>query len=148
MQVKQDYEEEPQVKRTGRRSDCPINFALQIFGDTWSLLVVRDLMFTDRRTYSEFLNAEEGIATNILATRLNQLQATGLIRRRGRGRSATYGLTEKGLDLLPAMLELISWSARYDARTAAPPAFVARIRTERKTLADELRAGLKRRHVL
>jgi DNA-binding HxlR family transcriptional regulator len=148
MQVKQDYEEEPQVKRTGRRSDCPINFALQIFGDTWSLLVIRDLMFTDRRTYSEFLNAEEGIATNILATRLNQLQATGLIRRRGRGRSATYGLTEKGLDLLPAMLELISWSARYDARTAAPPAFVARIRTERKTLADELRAGLKRRHGL
>ena len=148
MQVKQDYEEEPQVKRTGRRSDCPINFALQIFGDTWSLLVIRDLMFTDRGTYSEFLNAEEGIATNILATRLNQLQATGLIRRRGRGRSATYGLTEKGLDLLPAMLELISWSARYDARTAAPPAFVARIRTERKTLADELRAGLKRRHGL
>jgi DNA-binding HxlR family transcriptional regulator len=148
MQVKQDYEEEPQVKRTGRRSDCPINFALQIFGDTWSLLVIRDLMFTDRRTYSEFLNAEEGIATNILATRLNQLQATGLIRRRGRGRSATYGLTEKGLDLLPAMLELISWSARYDARTAAPPAFVTRIRTERKTLADELRAGLKRRHGL
>ncbi len=148
MQVKQDYEEEPQVKRTGRRSDCPINFALQIFGDTWSLLVIRDLMFTDRRTYSEFLSAEEGIATNILATRLNQLQATGLIRRRGRGRSATYGLTEKGLDLLPAMLELISWSARYDARTAAPPAFVTRIRTERKTLADELRAGLKRRHGL
>jgi len=148
MQVKQDYEEEPQVKRTGRRSDCPINFALQIFGDTWSLLVIRDLMFTDRGTYSEFLNAEEGIATNILATRLNQLQATGLIRRRGRGRSATYGLTEKGLDLLPAMLELISWSARYDARTAAPPAFVARIRTERKTLADELRADLKRRHGL
>jgi len=148
MQVKQDYEKEPQVKRTGRRSDCPINFALQIFGDTWSLLVIRDLMFTDRRTYSEFLSAEEGIATNILATRLNQLQATGLIRRRGRGRSATYGLTEKGLDLLPAMLELISWSARYDARTAAPPAFVTRIRTERKTLADELRAGLKRRHGL
>ncbi len=136
------------MKRTGRRSDCPINFALQIFGDTWSLLVIRDLMFTDRRTYSEFLSAEEGIATNILATRLNQLQATGLIRRRGRGRSATYGLTEKGLDLLPAMLELISWSARYDARTAAPPAFVTRIRTERKTLADELRAGLKRRHGL
>ena len=136
------------MKRTGRRSDCPINFALQIFGDTWSLLVIRDLMFTDRRTYSEFLNAEEGIATNILATRLNQLQATGLIRRRGRGRSARYGLTEKGLDLLPAMLELISWSARYDARTAAPPAFVTRIRTERKTLADELRAGLKRRHGL
>src|SRR3989442_4253675 len=146
MQVKQDYEEEPQVKRTGRRSDCPINFALQIFGDTWSLLVIRDLMFTDRRTYSEFLNAEEGIATNILATRLNQLQATGLIRRRGRGRSATYGLTEKGLDLLPAMLELISWSARHDRHTAAPPDCVARIRRDREAGATQLRTHPRRRH--
>lgn len=136
------------MKRTGRRSDCPINFALQLFGDTWSLLVIRDLMFTDRMTYTEFLSAEEGIATNVLAARLKQLQADGLIRRRGTGRGATYGLTKKGLDLLPAMLELISWSARYDARTAAPPAFVSRIRSERQTLADELRAGLRRRHGL
>ena len=91
------------MKRTGRRSDCPINFALQTFGDAWSLLVIRDLMFTDRRTYTDLLGAEEGIATNVLADRLKRLQALGLIRRRGTGRGATYGLTEKGLDLLPAM---------------------------------------------
>lgn len=136
------------MKRTARRSDCPINFALQVFGDGWSLLVIRDLMFTDRRTYTDFLGAEEGIATNVLAARLKHLQRHGLIRRQGTGRGATYALTEKGLDLLPAMLELISWSARHDPRTAAPPEFVARIRAERETLADELRAGLKRRHGL
>ncbi len=131
------------MKRTTRRSDCPINFALQMFGDAWSLLVMRDLMFTDRRTYTDFLGAEERIATNILATRLKQLQAQGLIRRRGTGRGATYGLTEKGLNLLPAMLELISWSARYDPRTAAPPDFVARIRRDRDAVTTELRKTLR-----
>ncbi len=136
------------MKRTARRSDCPINFALQVVGDAWSLLVIRDLMFTDRSTYTDFLRAEEGIATNVLAARLKHLQGQGLIRRRGTGRGAAYGLTKKGLDLLPAMLELISWSAKYDSRTAAPPAFVARIRAQRQAVARELSEGLRRRHGL
>ena len=133
------------MKRTARRSDCPINFALQTFGDGWSLLVIRDLLFTERCTYTDFLRAEERIATNILADRLEQLQAQGLIRRLGKGRAARYALTQKGLDLLPAMLELISWSARHDRRTAAPPGFVARIRSERATLLAQLREELARR---
>jgi DNA-binding HxlR family transcriptional regulator len=136
------------VKRVGRRSDCPINFALQTFGDAWSLLVIRDLMFTDRRTYTDFLGAEEGIATNVLADRLKHLQKLGLIQRRGTGRGAMYALTEKGLDLLPAMLELVSWSARHDRRTAAPPDFVARIRQNRKAVTTELRQHLRRGHGL
>jgi DNA-binding HxlR family transcriptional regulator len=102
------------------RLDCPINFALQRFGDAWSLLVIRDLMFTDRTTYTDFLNAEERMATNVLADRLKQLQLAGLVGKRGSGRGAQYALTQKGLDLVPAMLEVISWSARYDRRTAAP----------------------------
>lgn len=130
------------MQRTGRRSDCPINFALQTFGDAWSLLVIRDLMFTDGRTYSDFLNAEERMATNVLAARLKQLQAAGLIRKRGSGRGAQYALTRKGLDLLPAMLELTSWSAKYDRRTAAPPRFVTRIRRDRTKLLAELRDRL------
>jgi len=136
------------MKRTGRRSDCPINFALQTFGDGWSLLIIRDLMFTARRTYSDFADAEEGMATNILAARLESLQAAGLIRKRGTGRGAPYGLTDKGLDLLPAMLELVSWSARHDRRTAAPPGFVARIRKERRRLARAIRDQLRRDHGL
>jgi DNA-binding HxlR family transcriptional regulator len=139
---------EEAMKRTARRSDCPINFALQSFGDAWSLLVIRDLMFTERRTYSDFLNAEERIATNVLADRLKLLQSQGIVRKDGEGRGASYALTEKGLDLLPAMLELISWSARYDARTAAPPAFVARIRSSRNALTGELSRTLRKQYGL
>jgi DNA-binding HxlR family transcriptional regulator len=136
------------VKRTERRSDCPINFALQTFGDAWSLLIIRDLMFTDRRTYTDFLSAEEGMATNILAARLEWLQESGLVRRRGEGRGATYALTEKGLDLLPAMLDLIAWSGKYDRRTAAPKAFLARIRRDRAGLVTELRESLRHEYGL
>lgn len=136
------------MKRRERRSDCPINFALQTFGDAWSLLVIRDLMFTSRATYTDFLNAEERMATNVLADRLRLLQAAGLIRKRGSGRGAAYALTEKGLELLPAMLELVSWSARYDRRTAAPKEFVARIRRDRVRLTAELNKELRRRNKL
>ncbi len=136
------------MRRTARRSDCPINFALETFGDAWSLLVIRDLMFTDRTTYTDFATAEERVATNVLAQRLRALQATGLIRKRGVGRGARYGLTEKGLDLLPAMLELIAWSARYDRHTAAPRTFVARFRRNPGRMAAELREELRRRHGL
>ncbi|MDQ3997229.1 MAG: helix-turn-helix transcriptional regulator [Gemmatimonadota bacterium] len=136
------------MKRTGRRSDCPINFAVQTFGDPWSLLVIRDLMFTERRTYSDFLRAEEGMATNILAARLKHLQSAGLIRRRGTGRGAEYALTRKGLDLLPAMLDLVVWSARYDKRTAAPKGFVARIHTDRSRVESQLREQLRARYEL
>lgn len=131
------------MRRTDRRSDCPINFALQTFGDPWSLLVVRDLMFTERRTYSEFLAAGEGMSTNILADRLARLQDLGVISRIGAGKGATYALTGKGLDLMPAMLELVTWSARHDPATAAPPAFVARIRRDRDAVAAERRAALR-----
>lgn len=136
------------MKRSDRRSDCPINFALQTFGDAWSLLVIRDLMFTGRATYTEFATAEERVATNVLADRLKALVHTGLIRKRGTGRGAAYGLTEKGLDLLPAMLELVSWSARYDRHTAAPAEFVARIRKDRDKVAAALREQLRQRHGL
>jgi DNA-binding HxlR family transcriptional regulator len=130
------------MKRSGRRSDCPINFALEIFGDTWSLLVIRDLMFTASRTYTDFLNAEERIATNVLASRLEGLERAGIISRRGTGKGATFALTAKGLDLLPAMLDIVAWSARYDRRTAAPKPFVARIRNDRKNLEREIRQRL------
>lgn len=133
-----------EVKRTGRRSDCPINFALQIFGDAWSLLVIRDLMFTERRTYTDFLHAEEGMATNVLAARLRHLQVAGLIRKRGSGRGAEYALTHKGLDLLPTMLQMIAWSALHDRHTAAPPKFIASIRKDRARVEAELREALRR----
>jgi DNA-binding HxlR family transcriptional regulator len=127
------------MKRTERRSDCPVNFAVQTFGDAWSLVILRDLMFTSRRTYGDFLAAEERISTNILAARLEHLQEVGLIGRRDGG----YALTRKGLDLLPAMLDLIAWSGKYDPMTGAPKAFLKRIERDRVGLLAEITASLR-----
>jgi DNA-binding HxlR family transcriptional regulator len=131
------------VKKPQRRSDCPIHFALEAFGDSWTLLIVRDLMFKDRTTYTELLRAEEGIATNILADRLVRLERDGIIERDDQRTSGGYRLTAKGIDLLPIMLEVISWSAKHDPSTAAPRAFVRRIRADRGALELEIRAGLR-----
>jgi DNA-binding HxlR family transcriptional regulator len=135
------------MKRTDRRSDCPTNFALQAFGDSWSLLVVRDLMFKGKRTFAEFAASEEHIATNILTDRLRALERSAIIRRDGAGRATRYSLTAKGIDLLPVMIELIVWSARYDARSATPAAFVRRAMRERTELLAEMRGRLALEHV-
>jgi len=121
-----------------------VNFALEIFGDAWSLLIIRDLMFKDMATYGEFLKGGEGISTNILADRLLRLERDGIIRKEP-ARSASpghYRLTEKGLDLLPVLLEIIRWSARYDPRTAADKEFVRRLQTQPELLAANIRAQL------
>ena len=89
------------MRRRHRRSDCPVHFALEVFGDPWTLLVVRDLMFKNRRTYTEFLRAEEGIATNILADRLLRLEQDGIIAKDAAATGGGYRLTAKGIELLP-----------------------------------------------
>jgi DNA-binding HxlR family transcriptional regulator len=131
------------VKRTDRRSDCPVNFALQSFGDSWSLLIVRDLVFSRRRTFAEFAASGEGIATNVLAARLKSLARARIIRRVGKGRQVHYALTPKGIDLVPMLLEMIRWSALHARRTAVTPAFAARLEGERERIAAELRARLE-----
>ena len=122
------------------RSHCPIAFALDIFGDKWSLLVLRDLLFMGKRCYREFLASEEGIATNILADRLRRLEVAGLMtksRDRKSRRQYVYTPTRKGLDLLPVLMEIVRWSARYDPKTAAPASFVRRLRNDREGLMRE-----------
>ena len=109
-----------------RRSGCPISVALETLGDSWSLLIVRDLMFKGRRTFNEFLNAEERIASNILADRLQRLEANEIITKRRDpidARRIVYRLTEKGIALAPVLIELVIWSARHE-RTDAPPSVV------------------------
>jgi|SRR5260221_3410711 len=122
------------TKRIKRRSDCPISFALDIFGDKWSLLIIRDLMFKEKRTYSEFLISEEKISTNILADRLAKLEDAGLISKF----RCLYSLTEKGIDLVPVMVEIIRWSANHDKKTGAPKEFVDRIKHDRENFIAEL----------
>jgi DNA-binding HxlR family transcriptional regulator len=127
-----------------RRSDCPVHFGLEAFGDQWSLLIIRDLMFKERTTYTDFLRAEEGIATNVLADRLVRLQQDGIIEH-APASDAGYRLTAKGADLLPVLLEIIRWSAAHDPDTAADAAFVERVRTDRAGLEAELRQALTAR---
>lgn len=127
--------------RRRRRSDCPVHYALAAFGDPWTLLIVRDLMFKRRATYTDFLRAEEGIATNILAERLARIEEEGIAVRDPD--TARYRLTEKGIALMPVLLEMMAWSASYDPGTAESPAFIERIRTDREALVAELTRSLR-----
>jgi DNA-binding HxlR family transcriptional regulator len=131
----------PVKKKPPRRSSCPINVSLEIFGDRWSLLIIRDLILRSYRTYKEFLSSDEGIATNILAERLQRLEAAGIItttRDAEDGRKVLYRLTKKGIDLAPILVELVLWSAQHE-ETGAPPAAIRKMRAKREQFLAEIR---------
>lgn len=133
--------------KEGCRSGCPISFGLDIFGDKWTLLLIRDILFKGKRTYKDFFQSEEGIATNILADRLDWLEKQKILRKARDPkdhRGHVYGLTRKGIDLLPLMLEIIRWSAKYDPKTAAPTAFVRRLKTDREGLMRDILSSTNR----
>lgn len=109
-----------------RRSDCPISFSLDLLGDRWTLLVLRDVLLKGKRHFRDFA-AEEGIATNILADRLRRLEAWGILRRQADPddrRQRVYQATDRGLRLTRVLLELAAWGAATDPRTGAPNDFV------------------------
>jgi DNA-binding HxlR family transcriptional regulator len=126
------------------RSGCPINFGLEIFGDQWSLLILRDIVIVGKRTFKEFQASEEGIASNILTQRLKRLEDCGIIRREKSaedGRQVLYLPTAAGLALLPVLIEMSYWGATQDDQTAAPPGFVAAYRADREGLIRAIAAG-------
>jgi len=128
-----------------RRSDCPINFGLQIFGDSWSLLIIRDLAFKGKHHYGEFLKGEERISTNILADRLDRLEEEGIVFKRKdptNGTKFIYDLTAKGIDLVPMLVELITWSAKHDPQSAAAKGFVRKAKRNRRDLISRIQKGL------
>ncbi|MDD4990890.1 MAG: helix-turn-helix domain-containing protein [Paludibacter sp.] len=99
-----------------KRSECPISCSLDVFGDKWSLLIIRDLMFWGKSTYGDFLKSEEGIATNILASRLQTLEENKIIEKLehpGSKAKNLYRLTEKGIDLLPVLTEIYLWAEKF-----------------------------------
>jgi len=135
-------------KNDSRRSACPISVALDVLGNKWTLLVIRDLVFARKRHFRDFLASPENIASNVLASRLRTLEAQGIVSRRvdpHSARKVIYELTPKGIDLVPVLLELIRWGAKYDAKTAAPEAFTRRIDRDREGLIAEIRAALVKR---
>src|SRR5258708_33976230 len=106
-----------------RRSDCPLNVSLEIFGDRWTLLIVRDLMLKGRTRFGELLEGGEGIASNILTDRLSRLEAHGLVQRHrdpADARRLTYRLTQRGIDLAPVLFEMILWAAQHEETAALP----------------------------
>lgn len=123
-----------------RRSDCPISFGLDIFGDKWSLLVLRDIMFYHRTRFKDFA-PQERIATNILTNRLNRLEKAGLINKRQDPKLKNqniYSVTEQGRELLPTLIEMTLWGLQYDPKTLASEEYIQRLKSEKRQLALEV----------
>lgn len=127
--------------KSRRRSGCPVSVSLEVLGDRWSLLIVRDMMVRGYRTFKEFLTSGEGIATNVLADRLRKLRASGIVSEEvdpADGRKVNYRLTEKGIDLAPVLLELLIWGARHEP-TGASCDVIAKMAGNRQEVLAEVR---------
>ena len=126
------------------RSHCPINYALESFGDKWTLLIIRDLMFKSKQSFREFLTSNEKISTNILADRLKRLERLGIVTASVSGENRSkwiYSLTRKGRDLLPIMLELTRWSGKYDKKTNAADSLLNELEKDTPALIEQIKAG-------
>ena len=130
-----------------KRSNCPISFALEIFGDRWTLLVLRDLLLRSRNRYRELLSCEEGIATNVLADRLKRLERRRLIRKLRDpedARQYVYKPTPLAVHLVPMLLEMAVWGARTSKRTSAGSDLIRRFETDREQLIAEFQERVQR----
>lgn len=128
------------------RSNCPINFVLETFGDKWTLLIVRDLMFKRKSSYTEFLQSDEKISTNILADRLKKLEENGIVEKNTASDNRSklvYALTSKGRDLLPIMLEITAWSAKHDTTTNTPASFLSDFTSSKQEMMTKILNRLK-----
>ena len=126
---------------------CPIAFAAETFGDKWTLLVLREVLLFGKKHFDELAKMREGIATNILSSRLEQMIARGLLTKEGdpgNRRRFVYAPTEKALDLLPACAELILWASKYDPATAVSGEQIAAFRRNKKKAMRDLRSSFAR----
>ena len=131
------------MNKSQKRSDCPISCSLDIWGDKWSLLIIRDLMFAKKCTYGDFLKSAEGIATNILATRLQSLEENEIIEKLDHPESKAkvlYRLTQKGIDLFPILVEIHLWAEKY---FTIPADIKARIKGAKKDKEGFIKASIK-----
>jgi DNA-binding HxlR family transcriptional regulator len=130
-----------------KRSSCPISFALEIFGDRWTLLVLRDMLLESRTRFRELLAGEEGIATNVLADRLKRLERRGLIRKerdREDARQFVYKPTERAASLVPTLLEMAAWGARTNSGMHVKPDLLRRFERDRETVINEIQERLRK----
>lgn len=137
------------MKKSGKkqRSACPIANALDILGDRWSLVIIRDLMFRGKREYGELLNSGEGISTSVLATRLEHLQCAGIVKKTAHPddlKKYRYRLTEKGIDLLPLMIDLLLWGIQHVPASFAPAEILKAMKRDREGFMQSVRQELKK----
>lgn len=130
-----------------KRSGCPVSSSLDIWGDKWSLLIIRDLMYAKQCTYGDFLKSEEKIATNILASRLETLEQTGVISKIVHPESKAkvlYKLTEKGIDLLPVLIEIYLWGEKNFAISDQHKKFLKEVKKDKESFIKNISASLKK----
>ena len=130
-----------------KRSDCPISSSLDVWGDKWSLLIVRDLMFSRQCTYGDFLKSDEKIATNILASRLLMLEQNGIITKQEHPESKAkvlYKLTEKGIDLMPLLIEINLWAEKYSVIPESQAMVLEEVKKDKEGFIKEKIEALKR----
>ncbi|HTU32976.1 MAG TPA: helix-turn-helix domain-containing protein [Candidatus Acidoferrum sp.] len=131
----------PRRRKPQRRSGCPVSISLEILGDRWSLLIIRDLMVRGFRTFRDFEDGGEGIATNILADRLRRLRRAAIVETEqdpGDQRKINYRLTEKGIDLAPVLFDLLVWGASHE-KTGAPQDVISEMARNRESVLAETR---------
>ena len=129
-----------------KRSDCPVCSSLDVWGDKWSLLIIRDLMFAKECTYGDFLKSPEGIATNILASRLKELEENKIIEKLDHPASRAkvlYRLTKKGIDLLPTMIEINLWAEKYFPIPANRKAMLKEVKKDKAAFIKSLTKKLE-----
>lgn len=127
------------------KSNCPVNQSLEVFGDKWSLLIIRDLMFNEKKSFREFLNSDEKIASNILSARLEMMEKEGVLIKRkdaNHKQKIIYSLSEKGIDLLPIIIEIGFWGVKYKPVTAKQKLRAKALKNNTEKLLKEMKLGL------
>jgi DNA-binding HxlR family transcriptional regulator len=135
------------MKRLDKKSDCAINFSLEILGDAWSLLIIRDMVWFGKKTYGEFLASKERIGTSVLARKLTHLESQGIVLKQtslADKRKEEYYLTEKGVALVPLLNELAVWGATYDSQTGADKKVIDEYKSDRQGTIDRIQQVLRR----
>jgi DNA-binding HxlR family transcriptional regulator len=135
------------MSKNKKRSDCPVSSSLDVWGDKWSLLIVRDLIFAKQCTYGDFLKSEEKIATNILASRLQMLEENNIITKLDHPDSKAkvlYQLTQKGIDLLPLMIEINLWAEKYYDLPADRKAMLKEVKMDKENFIKTMTKALKK----
>lgn len=134
------------MKRQDVKSQCPINFTVEVFGDPWSLLIVREIASFGAMTFGEFLKINELISTSVLADRLEHLQNRGIVVKSGHPtdkRKTVYSLTDLGLDALPVLYEIAAWGSRYSPAPAAPESWFNALKRDKPTVLQAWRKSLE-----